>query len=421
MWSPTGMRRLSRFMRSSIERHPRLVRFEKEIETSVPQFQLPSLRRLSRDYEDGAVDYDSCVSPTVNASSGETSPGDRFGSSLSINMMREHSHSDADLGYGDDFDSCLSPVSSPKWSMRDLETYMESNKSPSLRELHKLLVGGYITHFSATRDFSHHGMTLEVCPKVKPRTVIISGSFNPLHHGHEALARRAIGEEGENACGDYFFEMSTINVDKGPLSYEEMEKRVQYIIQRGHRCMLTNAILFDAKAELFPNCIFAIGFDTYIRVVNPKYYPRVTGGIDATMARIEAHGCEFFVGGRITQGEYRSLAPSPRNSLRRSSAVVTPTTGRSITPSSAGESLVILMSSDDGNATEDQTDFQMVELPPASEYRGKAFCLKTSNNEFGQICKEEPISPIFTGIPLFRHDISSTEIREIMHRSTVDE
>jgi hypothetical protein len=232
--------------------------------------------------------------------------------------------------------------------------------------------------------------------------VIVSGSFNPLHHGHEALARRAIEEEGGNSCGEYFFEMSTINVDKGPLSYEEMEKRILYILDKGHPCMLTNAILFDAKAELFPNCIFAIGFDTYVRVVNPKYYPRINGGIDATMARIEANGCEFFVGGRLTEGEYRSLVPSPKSGRRSSSPFMTPT--------SSQESLIL-------EEQVSETDFELVELPPAGEYRGKAICLK-KNDDSHRVCKEESISPIFSGIPLFRHDISSTEIRNSMQEGS---
>ena len=381
-------------LRPSHDAISRIVRFERDQDVQMAPIVASRGQRCSFDSNsDGILDYDSCVSPSLGISRSYTEPNERL-SALVENINRGRSSSTIDSSGQDDYDSCLSPVHSPRWSLRDLDEFIKTNQSPSFNQLHSLLLDGKISHFSACPSSDDPGcFKLTICPKIQPKTVIVSGSFNPLHHGHEALARRAIEEQRDDSSGEYFFEMSTFNVDKGPLSADEMEKRVSYIISRGHCCLLTNAILFDAKSDLFPNCTFAIGFDTYIRVVNPKYYPKVTGGIEATMARIEANGCEFFVGGRVTQGIYRTLLPSPRR--HSSSPTITP-----------------------GIMTDESNEFDLVELPPASDYRGKTVCVKKVVDDGGSsssvdfdACNEEPMSPIFSGITAFRHDISSTEIR----------
>jgi len=381
-------------LRPSHDAMSRIVRFERDPDMLMTPMATSTGRKGSCDSNvEGSLDYDSCVSPSLGINRSYTEPNERL-AALVEKIHRGRSSSTTDSSGQDDYDSCLSPVHSPRWSHRDLDDFIKSNRNPSFTELHSLLLDGRISHFSACPSTEEiGGFKLAICPKVEPGTVIVSGSFNPLHHGHEALASRAVEEQGFGNPGKYFFEMSTVNVDKGPLSADEMEKRVSYIVSRGHCCMLTNALLFDAKSQLFPNCTFAIGFDTYIRVINPKYYPRVTGGIEATMARIEANGCEFFVGGRVTQGIYRTLLPSPRRNHSTPSATLL-------------------------DSAENSNEFDLVELPPASDYRGKAICLKritrddepTNSTDF-DACNEEPMSPIFSGITAFRHDISSTEIR----------
>jgi hypothetical protein len=271
----------------------------------------------------------------------------------------------------------MSPVSTPRWTLSQFEDFKKSARSRCFSELHALLVEGSISHFVA-RPSDDAEKAFEICPRLRPKSVIVSGSFNPLHHGHENLARKAV-QEAKDACGDYFFEISTFNVDKGAITAAEMERRVDFIVQRGHQCILSNATLFDAKAELFPNCIFAIGFDTYTRVINPKYYPRLTGGLDGTLARVEANGCEFFVGGRVSEGVYRSL--TLHHSLR---------------------GIHDMDSSSD-------LELNMVELSQLPKPSGSTIQPVNAEQEF--FCEEEPMSPLFTGLPQFRFDISSTQIR----------
>lgn len=333
-------------------------------------------------WDDPGIDYDSCISPSSRApwrTSGALSVEcPQYARSFSMKDMSENNEDD---------DSCMTPCRTPRWSVHDKEKFREMGKGASFKDLHKLLLDGCITHFSACPT---KGKTkLEISPIIEPKSVIMAGSFNPLHHGHEELAKKA-ATDAPGANGKYFFEISTVNVDKGPISAAEMEKRVIYITRKGHPCLLSNALLFDAKAELYPNCIFAIGFDTYTRVVNPKYYPKVTGGIEATMARIEANGCEFFVGGRLTEeGNFTTLGHSP--------------------------SVVIDSLGDRDDAPLGDDEFELIELPPATPYRGKSMCLIQKDNDGKEIkvCSEEPVSPIFSGFEQFRHDISSTEIRSM--------
>lgn len=362
--SPLASRRLTCRGRETISR---IVVFGEDVTLSVPKDHHGNL--LPR--RDTHYDYDSCLSP-VSASETRSQEASELLRSFVANYdMRMRSTSGDD---SHDFDSCISPVSTPRWTRSQLNEVKGSHTEHNFHELHSMLVDGFITHFTVRRGDDGR-MVFEVCPTIADKSIIVSGSFNPIHQGHENLAMRAV-REAPGASGQYFFEMSTVNVDKGPLSAGEAERRVDLILNRGHSCILTNAILFDAKAEIFPNCIFAIGFDTYIRVVNPAYYPRVTGGLDATLARIESRGCEFFVGGRLTNGIYKALSPSPR--LRSVSAV------------------------------EETIELEMETVEISTFDR----VFKSSNDVASADSLEEPMSPIFSGIPDFRYDISSTEIRK---------
>ena len=357
----------------------RIVRFEKEpiFEPHLPDRHASKGSALVLDDEinrNDSIDFDSCISPLCGGGRAWSDAGDllRLASGSFGRQRRSISYDE-----GHDYDSCMSPVSTPRWTLSQFEEFRKSAQSRSFSELHAMLLEGCISHFVA-RPSDDAGKVLEICPKIRPKSVIVSGSFNPLHHGHENLARRAV-HEANHACGDYYFEISTFNVDKGPIPAAEMERRVDYIIARGHHCILSNATLFDAKAELFPNCIFAIGFDTYTRVINPKYYPRLTGGLDGTLARVEANGCEFFVGGRVSEGVYRSLTLPP--TVRRVHDM-------------------------DGSS---DLELNVVELPELPKPSGCTIQPVNAQQEF--FCEEEPMSPLFTGLPQFRFDISSTQIR----------
>jgi hypothetical protein len=369
---PVNLAGASRAISSSMNNiFSRIVRLDADAEKLLPGLRSPSSIPSGR-REESSADIDSCITPSAKSPVRNIDldrPRDRF---LRYRTRADSESSDSH----DDYDSCIYPP-------RDGET--EGSKV-SFKELHARLLEGSITHFVARPD---NGRTvLEVSPVIEPRSVIMSGSFNPLHYGHEDLALRAT-QEAPRANGKYYFEIGTVNVDKGPVPAEEMEKRVRYINKKGHSCVLTNALFFDAKSDIFPDCIFAIGFDTYTRVINPKSYPEETGGLEGMMSRVEANKCEFFVGGRLDgDGIYTSIGSCPRMSE------VALVTGEDVT-------------------SENEDDFELIELSPSAPHRGKATCIVAKDGDGNPIpvCTEEPISDIFTGMEGFHHDVSSTNIR----------
>ena len=125
----------------------------------------------------------------------------------------------------------------------------------------------------------------------KPAAVL-PGSFNPLHHGHTALARAAATHLGV----DVHFELSVTNADKPELPRDEVDRRVAQFATVG-RVWVTRAATFEAKATLFPGAAFVLGWDTAVRVIDPKYYGGEAGR-DAALRNLLDRGCRLVVGGR---------------------------------------------------------------------------------------------------------------------------
>lgn len=121
--------------------------------------------------------------------------------------------------------------------------------------------------------------------------LVVPGSFNPPHEGHEQLKHR--GQEASGAQGVY--ELTVENPDKGVLSREEVERRVANV---GEGIAITRAPLFSQKARLMPGVVFAVGSDTAERVVNPKYYRGGKEGMRAELEELGRRGCRFLVAGR---------------------------------------------------------------------------------------------------------------------------
>ena len=131
---------------------------------------------------------------------------------------------------------------------------------------------------------------------------LLSGSFIPLHAGHERLAQAAAIVLGMPVL----FELPVVNADKPPLSYAEVERRLEQFRGR-YTVVLTRAPLFRDKATLFPGCVFVVGYDTAARLVDPRYYGDEAGR-DAALADIRAAGCRFLVAGRAVGGVFRTLS-----------------------------------------------------------------------------------------------------------------
>ena len=131
-------------------------------------------------------------------------------------------------------------------------------------------------------------------------TLILPGSFNPLHDGHErmmAVAEARLGQGG-------VFELSVENPDKPLLDYIEIEKRQSQF----HRPLrLTRLPTFLEKADEFPGATFAVGIDTLLRIADPRYYGGAAQRDAAVAAMLEA-GASFLVFGRLVDGAFQDLS-----------------------------------------------------------------------------------------------------------------
>ena len=130
---------------------------------------------------------------------------------------------------------------------------------------------------------------------------VLPGAFNPLHEGHRALradAERRLG-------GEVGFELCVANVDKPPLDYVELERRLAQFAPGA--VVVTGASTFVAKARVFGGVVFVVGVDTLARIGQARYYGGVAAR-DRAFAEMGALGCGFLVYGRRQRGVFRTLA-----------------------------------------------------------------------------------------------------------------
>lgn len=136
------------------------------------------------------------------------------------------------------------------------------------------------------------------CEEFPEETIVLPGSFNPLHKGHEGLllaSERTTGREG-------LLELSVSNVDKPPLDIVEVERRLLQL-QGRYSAVLTRAPTFMEKAEALPGIWFAMGYDTVIRLLSPKYHADIPG----MLRKFQTLDTRFVVAGRLHDGAFQGL------------------------------------------------------------------------------------------------------------------
>lgn len=131
---------------------------------------------------------------------------------------------------------------------------------------------------------------------------IFPGTFSPLHKGHQEMVRIAKELLGTEVT----MEISVFNVDKTPLDYIEMARRLQNIGEQSE-LVFTHAPTFLDKARLFPGKTFVVGIDTMDRIVSPRYYENSEKRRDEALAEIRDLGNRFLVFGRLQESAFRSL------------------------------------------------------------------------------------------------------------------
>jgi hypothetical protein len=69
---------------------------------------------------------------------------------------------------------------------------------------------------------------------------------------------------------------------------------------------MTSAGRFSEKAEMFPNSVFIIGADTFMRVFDEKFYLNKKDMLNH-VERFNDHNIHFLVFGRMVQDKFISL------------------------------------------------------------------------------------------------------------------
>ena len=124
--------------------------------------------------------------------------------------------------------------------------------------------------------------------------LLVPGAFNPLHAGHRGLVAAASQTTGHSAA----YELSVVNVDKPPLTVQEVRRRLRQFAWHAP-VWLTRAPTFAEKAAVFPGALFAVGVDTALRIVAPRYYQDSEAQMAAALDQIRVMGCKFLVAGRV--------------------------------------------------------------------------------------------------------------------------
>lgn len=148
----------------------------------------------------------------------------------------------------------------------------------------------------------------EVTESLPDHPLVLAGSFNPLHDGHRAMLSAAVKIDERPV----FYEISIENVDKPTLPRPELERRAAQISAENASLIVTSAPRFTEKSSLLPGATFVIGFDTYIRLMDKRYYPDHVAGthssVENSLDLIHENGCRFVVAGRVDDhNQFRGL------------------------------------------------------------------------------------------------------------------
>lgn len=68
-------------------------------------------------------------------------------------------------------------------------------------------------------------------------SMILSGSFNPLHEGHIRLAQQACLQAGRKQI---VYELAIVNADKGPIDEQVIVRRAEQFEKAGLNLLLTS-------------------------------------------------------------------------------------------------------------------------------------------------------------------------------------
>jgi len=134
--------------------------------------------------------------------------------------------------------------------------------------------------------------TVDVVRRGDATSAVFPGAFNPLHLGHRHMIEVAREMLGMPVA----LEISIENVDKPPLDYYEINRRLGQFAE-DQPVWLSRAATFVEKSRLYPGSTFLVGTDTLRRIAEPRYYGD-DAACRAAVEKIARRGCRFLVFGR---------------------------------------------------------------------------------------------------------------------------
>jgi hypothetical protein len=149
---------------------------------------------------------------------------------------------------------------------------------------------------------------VETLASLKPEEMVIyPGSFRYFHCGHDFAAVNASRVSGKRVV----FEISAVNADKAPIDAHEISRRVQQFYGRHPVIVTPDCPLFLDKSRAYPKGIgFVVGYDTAERLLDPRFY-KDEKQLAESLATFRARGNTFYVLGRTTNGEFKTILDLP--------------------------------------------------------------------------------------------------------------
>ena len=139
------------------------------------------------------------------------------------------------------------------------------------------------------------------------RYILLPGSFNPLHRGHEQIATMAREQTGK----DVIFQLTAHHPAKGVIPADELMRRAGQLQFRWPVVLFDTEGLYAHKAQRVPGMTMLIGVDVVYGLQDLRYYEGDKAQRRAmfeTLARLDT---TFLVAGRAVEDHYESLGDVP--------------------------------------------------------------------------------------------------------------
>lgn len=148
--------------------------------------------------------------------------------------------------------------------------------------------------------------------QASPSGLYLPTSMDPLHHGHKALMEAAeFADQGPEGSGSYLVEVDPPH--KANPTLQDLLSKVAAARADSQPIEFSSGEpLFLDKARARPGSVFAVGYDTALRLVDPSWGYNVS----AMLNELDELGTVFIVAGRLHEGVYKTVESIPECASR---------------------------------------------------------------------------------------------------------